>query len=266
MNEQPTAALVHELADRTDKTTPIAAAIREDIVAMCKEEPFDLRRIRSIGEIAQHGRNLLACRNPVAAFDAKQGMHLAPNNLAPPPFLPEDEEMEGPSMYGRRQRGRRLPPPEDELKNDPLAKAVKAEVLEIAGKEPFAATELLEIQQLTSHALAALMARLGMRSPQRDPCVIRPVSWGIDTAYNPGGYGSPNSLATSPETFGATVARELLGALRKVAEGFQSDPSKMVLAAATARERGMEKLADELEAKLRGPVDAPKPEPKKKEG
>lgn len=262
MTATPKAALVQQLTARPKETTPIGMAIRDDIIAMCKEEPFDLRKIRSVGEVARHGRNLLACRDPVAAFDAKRGMMLGAE-VGPPPQLPGDDEIEeygGPYSIGQRRtwrNGRGQTLPEDALKDNVLAAAVKTEILEIAKKEPFAATELLEIQTLAMHALQALMARLGLSSVSRDLCGLGHGGNFMLGQYSPG-FGQAGALATSPETFGATVARELLGALRKVVESFQNDPSKMVLAAAAARERGMDELADELEARLRGKQPGPK--------
>ena len=265
MNQPSTTALVHELAESTDKTTPIGRAIRDDIVAMCNAEPFDLDKLGNIRRVAQHGRGLLACRNPVAAFDARQNAGTgAPGGTpyAGPVVALEDDydhdyaDMEGMPM-ARELRDRQQEMIREEMAKSALAKAVKAEILEITQKDPFAATELLEIDQLAAHSIKILRARLGLKPPAHgDPC--RPQRIGMNGANfyygaNPiGGYGQGGSLASSPETFGATVARELLGAVRKLAEGFHSDPSKMVLAAATAREKGLDDVADRLEAKLKG--------------
>lgn len=250
-------------------TTPIAAAIREELFAMCKTPPFDLKKLDGIRQVATHGRNLLACRNPVAAFDARRGDANVAGGGLPPPVVVDAEGMGAYGPGGRESfmpqeiRDKQQQLLREELAKSPLVAAVRKELLELVEKEPFTPTELVEIERLAAHAMRVLMARLGLKDQAGGPCGPQ-VAGAL--GMNPTGYGSSgyfnadnSALASSPETFGAKLAREVIGAIRKAVDVVQHDPTKLVLAAAAARERGMNELADRLEAQIGGeePTDGP---------
>lgn len=254
------------------KTSPIADAIRGEIRLLIDTDVFDLKVLADVVEVASSGRDLVAVRNPTARFDAKaqglggmgQGAPMTPN------FMCIDEEMYGDDGYGMPIGGRHWNGPgvrgakermeEDVrkvLRDSPLAKAAKIEILELTAANPFGASELLQIEQLASHTHRLLSARLGISAASskggrgRRSMVMGP------------GYPNPMSPYSSPETFGAKMGRELVGALAPKTEA--DDPEKLVLAIAQARSQGMHDVAAKLETRLTGSPPAPAPDPSSNE-
>ena len=76
---------------------------------------------------------------------------------------------------------------------------------------------------------------------------VPPIGW--DTNPNLGGA---SMATTGAETYGATVIRELVPALKSMMQGQKETPESLTYAIATARRHGMMDVAAELELKLVG--------------
>ena len=62
----------------------------------------------------------------------------------------------------------------------------------------------------------------------------------------------PNPMGMDRETFGAKILRELVAVVPQVARSLREDPAQIVKAIAEARGAGLNDIAKELEARLRG--------------
>ena len=65
-------------------------------------------------------------------------------------------------------------------------------------------------------------------------------------------YPMPNPMGMDRETFGAKILRELVAVVPQVARSLREDPAQIVKAIAEARGAGLNDIAKELEARLRG--------------
>lgn len=259
--QRPSATAPHRTVTST-KTTPIAAAIRDEVKMLLDVEVISLILLSDIVEVARSGRELVAVRNPIARFDAKaQGVTGSGPGLMTGGavfnggFVCDEDDLEdcanpyvipawgnplptwkgrGPTVRGAQERLEK--DIQAMLKNSPLAKAAKAEILQLTETEPFGPGELLQIEQLASHTHRLLSARLGL-----------PVK--TSRANRLRRFGGPEPFSSS-ETYGAKVVRELGSALSPKKE--VDDPEKLVLAIAQARNSGMPDLAAKLEMKLTG--------------
>lgn len=257
----PPSAAPPALTATSTKTPPIALAIRDEIRLLVDVEVLDLKLLADVVGVARSGRELVAVRNPISRFDAKaQGLASGPPMGEPSmPFICTDDDLDdcgyggymdpiwkgnGPGVRGARERKEN--DVRTMLKDSPLAKAAKAEILELTAKDSFGASDLMQVEQLASHTHRLLSARLGLsQSSSRRPMLRN--NYG---PYAGGQMAMPLDPYSSPETYGATVTRELAAALAPKKP--EVDPEKLVLAIAQARNAGMHDLAAKLETQLTG--------------
>lgn len=245
---------------RSSETTPIGAAIRDEIRKLADADTLTLARLRDIARVARDGRQLLAVRNPLARFDARaQGLETIPTRFSciPHPMEGHYDHWNGGAVRGAEEaRAREI---EAALKESPLANAVKLELLDCTSREPFGPSTLLEIEQLVTQAHAVLTAALGLPeppSPNAHPRRLRGFGAGSAIPYaNPMMNQADVAEAwcdddafdgsSSSETFGAKVARELVAGRSK------EDPLEgLISSLALAREKGLDDVATKIEAKL----------------
>jgi hypothetical protein len=107
-------------------------------------------------------------------------------------------------------------------------------------REPLDAARLQVIQSFASNAkqlLASLDPRINIR-PNFQECEM-----GSMGPYSTAG------IASNPETYGASLSRELISAFGKLNKKEQ-DPVQLISAISAARDKGLTDIADKLEAQL----------------
>jgi hypothetical protein len=154
---------------------------------------------------------------------------------------------------------------EEMLRESPLARALRVDLLEILDRDSFSAPELLEFEQLSTQGLATLEARCGLgTSPQRQhgQRMANTMMGGYPTM---GGYmGNPGPWAgsSSQETFGASAIRAL--GSQATVQG-QGEKIELVKAIAVAKEAGLDDVVADLRAQLSPTAKQAKPSPIVKE-
>lgn len=239
------------------KTSPIAKAIRSELRTLVDVEVLELQVLSAVIQVARSGRDLVAVRNPIMRFDAKaQGLEAGSDPCAMtgpvggficgPEDMDEDyDHWDGPAIRGANER--RKKDIRDALQHSPLAIAVKAELLELADTDPFGPSELVQIEQLATHAQHVLSAALGLPTNAGPQNRGNRRIMGGNISYG-GSYGmNPMPMSSSPETFGAKMSREMIAATAKKEA---PDPEKLVLAIASARQNGLDDVAAKLEEQL----------------
>jgi hypothetical protein len=115
-------------------------------------------------------------------------------------------------------------------------------------EKPLDKDALTAIEQLAVHARATMsvVSKPDDLAEAEAAMALRRQAESIN-GYNSGGVSDALAAAPKSETFGAHIIREVMA----IAKNMHRDPSKMVQAAATARDNGMHALADSLEAEIR---------------
>ncbi len=126
-----------------------------------------------------------------------------------------------------------------------LKKVLQKELQAIVQDKDFGVANLQMVQRFADHArqlLATLDPRMNMVTPPGFEC---------QEVYAPMGpmpYGSM-APSSSNETYGASLSRELIAAVGKMHDK-PRDPVELVNAIGVARDKGLDTLADKLEAEL----------------
>ncbi len=150
--------------------------------------------------------------------------------------------------------------PEEQEKEHPVATALRQELLTLM-QQPLTPKLLSRIARLANAAHSTLDALLAA-GPQRRRVGGVLYNPAFAAGYEDGeGSGNYEGVATNGETYGATVARELVSAatqfMHSQAAG-TNDPVKTVQAIAAARDAGLTDLEQFLRARL-GILDVAEP-------
>jgi hypothetical protein len=164
------------------------------------------------------------------------------------------------------------PPQPTERAPSPLVEAIRSELLSLAN-DPNLETKLSSIAQVATRASELLLAvRVDPKMVRMNPTGLQNIGSTYSVPYSvQGGSGNVIGVSSSgpaiagPEQFGATAIRQLVNLVPEAIEGMRraqlEDPAKLVAAIATAKERGLDALADKLERRLLDLDDDPEPEP-----
>ncbi len=144
------------------------------------------------------------------------------------------------------QRQRPIPSHPDMVRkpSKKLRKVLQKELQAIVQDKDFGVANLQMVQRFADHArqlLATLDPRINMVTPGCD----------VEFGYQMG-MGIPNpvmTMSSSNETYGASLSRELIAAVGKMHDK-PRDPVELVNAIGVARDKGLNTLADKLEAEL----------------
>jgi len=115
-------------------------------------------------------------------------------------------------------------------------------------EKPLDKDTLTAVEQLAAHARATMSVISKTDDLAEAEAAIRRRAESVNAyGYNTSDGSAALAAAPKSETFGAHIIREVMA----IAKNMHRDPSKMVQAAATARDNGMHALADSLEAEIR---------------
>lgn len=246
--DQPVATVPTTTPTTPDKSPALTEAIRQELLEeLEKAEYVDLTCLGKIVEISHHGRRLVAVRNPMVRFDARSiGVSGQPSAggygtdydcEVGTPYPPMNGWSTGPMQRHVNEQFKATL--SQMVKESPLAKALRTELIALMHVDNFGPSHLLEVEQLATEGISVLEARCGMSNGK--PPRFR-------------GGVTPFAPASSDETFGAAALRAL-GARGEETEDDDDEEEETnmvetVRAIAVAREAGLDDVAEKLVSTL----------------